>query len=54
MNSIATQWQETHAYSLGQEIMDSLAHYHIQRVTTGGHLRRNCTRGLESRGQHDN
>lgn len=36
MNTIATQWQPTHVYTLGQEIMDNRAQYHIQRVTTAG------------------
>ena len=36
MNFIATQWQATHAFSLGQEVLDNLAPYHIQRVTTAG------------------
>ena len=36
MNSIVTQWQPSHAYTLGQEIMDNRSQYHIQRVTTAG------------------
>ena len=36
MNTIATQWQPTHVYTLGQEIMDNRQQYHIQRVTTAG------------------
>ena len=36
MNLIVTQWQKNNAYTLGQEIMDNLSPYHIQRVTTAG------------------
>ena len=36
MNTIATQWQASHVYTLGQEIMDNRSQYHIQRVTTAG------------------
>jgi len=36
MNMIVTQWQASNAYTAGQEIMDSLSPYHIQRVTTAG------------------
>lgn len=36
MNSIVTQWQASHVYTLGQEIMDNRSQYHIQRVTTAG------------------